>query len=140
LIAISSIADSSANIPGASPGARIHAGEVEQMLALGVVELQRPRDRIQHALGGAADVAALQLGVVVEADVGEHGDLFAPQAGHAAFTAEVGQAGLRRGEVRAAGDQEFPQLVFLAHDLTVDPSYGPAAVPRLPGRAGLLRR
>jgi hypothetical protein len=69
---------------------RCTVGQVEQVLAFDVVELQRLRDRVEHALRGAADVAAFELGVVVEADTGEGGDLFAAQAGHPPVAAEVG--------------------------------------------------
>jgi hypothetical protein len=82
-----------------------------------VVELQRSRDGVEHALGGAADLAAFELGVVVDADAGEHGDLFAAQTGHAPFAAVVGQARLLGGHVRPAGDQELPHLVLPAHIL-----------------------
>ena len=60
------------------------AGEVEEVGALGVVELERPGQRLQHALGGAAHVAALQARVVRDAHAGQHRDLFAAQSGDAA--------------------------------------------------------
>ena len=56
------------------------AREVEQVRALGVVELQRPRERLEHGLGDTARVAALEPGVVVDADAGEQRDLLAAQA------------------------------------------------------------
>jgi hypothetical protein len=59
-------------------------GEVEQVQAFGVVELQGSREGIQDAVGHAVRVAALQAGVVRDADACEHGDLFAAQAGDAA--------------------------------------------------------
>jgi hypothetical protein len=52
-------------------------GEVEQVRALGVVELQRARQRVEHAVGGSGEVAALQAGVVGGADTGEDSDLLA---------------------------------------------------------------
>ena len=60
------------------------AGQVEQVRALGVVELQRAGERVEHAVGDAAHVAALQARVVRDADARQHGDLLAAQAGHAA--------------------------------------------------------
>ena len=68
------------------------AGEVEEVRALGVVELERASERLQHALGDAAQVAALQAGVVVDADAGQDGDLLAAQAGNAASAVGVSPA------------------------------------------------
>ena len=72
----------------------------KRWVALDVVELQRPRDGVEDALGRAADVAALEAGVVVEADAGELGDFLAPQARDPAFAAEVMDAGLCGCHVR----------------------------------------
>ena len=58
------------------------AGEVEQVLPLGVVELQGTGDGVEDVVGHAADVALLQADIPVGADPGEHGDLFAAQPGH----------------------------------------------------------
>ena len=99
---------------GPAAGARRRpggAGEVEQVRALGLVELQAARERFEHAFGDAAQVAALHLGVVVDADAGEHRRLFAAQAGDAAGVAEDGQAGLLRGDPRSARGEELADLV-----------------------------
>jgi hypothetical protein len=53
------------------------AGEVDEVGAFGVVELERAGERAQHALGGAVHVPALQAGVVGDADAGQDGDLLA---------------------------------------------------------------
>ena len=58
------------------------------MGALGLVELQRPRERLEHGVGDTARVAALEPRVVVDADAGEQRDLFPAQARDAARTAE----------------------------------------------------
>jgi hypothetical protein len=42
------------------------AGEVEQVSALGLVELEPARERFEYPFGDAAQVAALHLGVVVD--------------------------------------------------------------------------
>ena len=85
------------------------AGQVEQVRALGVVELQRAGERVEHAVGDAAHVAALQARVVRDADAGQHGHLLAPQAGHAARP--VGrQPGLLRADPPAARGQELADL------------------------------
>jgi hypothetical protein len=62
------------------------AREVEQVRALGIVELQRSRERLEHAVRHAAGVAALQALVVLDADAGQRGDLLAAQPFHAART------------------------------------------------------
>src|SRR3954469_6086946 len=55
------------------------ASEVEEVRALGVVELERPGECFQHAFGDAAEVSTLQAGVVRDADAGQDGDLFTAQ-------------------------------------------------------------
>ena len=93
----------------ARPGRLGGAGEVEEVGALGVVELQRPGQCLQHALGGAAHVAAFQARVVLDAHAGQDGDLFAAQSGNA--TSTVGrQPGLLGRDPGAAGGQELTDL------------------------------
>ena len=47
------------------------AGQVEQVLSFGIVERQGAGHRFQHRLGRTGQIAALQPGVVVDADPGE---------------------------------------------------------------------
>ena len=47
------------------------AGEVEQVGAFGLVELQGPGQGVEDAGGGAGDLAALEAGVVLDAETGE---------------------------------------------------------------------
>src|SRR3954452_7875610 len=48
---------------------RLHgARRVEQVRALGVVEAQPTGEGVEHALGGAAEIAALHPVVVIDAD------------------------------------------------------------------------
>ena len=56
------------------------ADQVEQVGAFGVVEQQGAGDGVQDGVGGAAGVAALQPGVVRDADPGQQRDLLAAQA------------------------------------------------------------
>jgi hypothetical protein len=51
------------------------AGEVEQVGLLGL-ELECAAEGEEHGLGGAGEVAAFDAGVVVDADAGQHRDLF----------------------------------------------------------------
>ncbi|MDA0168511.1 hypothetical protein OJ998_05370 [Solirubrobacter taibaiensis] len=84
-------------------------GEVEQVRALGVVELQRPGEGAQHVVGDAAHVTAFQARVVRDAHARQHGDLLAAQARHA--PGPVGrQPGLLRGDPPAARGQELADL------------------------------
>jgi hypothetical protein len=82
------------------------AREIEEVRALGLVELERPRQRLEHELGDAADLAALQPPVVVGADAGQGGDLLAAQPGHPA-PAVARQAGLLGCDLRASGGEEL---------------------------------
>jgi hypothetical protein len=54
----------------ACPGRLGGAGEVEDVGALGVVELERPGQCLQDALGGAAHVSAFKARVVLDAHAG----------------------------------------------------------------------
>ena len=51
------------------------AGEVVQVGALGLVELQGAGEAVEDAVGDAGEVAAFELGVVLDADAGQVGDL-----------------------------------------------------------------
>ena len=75
-------------------------GERQQVLALGVVELQCVRDAVEYRLGGAREVAAFHPDVVVDADSREQRDLFPAQALDPAVAAVGGQARLA-GVIRA---------------------------------------
>ena len=86
------------------------AGEVEQVGPLGLVELQGPGQGVEHAGGRAGDLAALEPGVVLDAQPGECGDLAAPQSGHPAG-AGGRQADLVRGDAGAAGGEELAHLL-----------------------------
>src|SRR4051795_1900925 len=98
------------------PGRLGGAGEVEQVGALGVIELERAGQRVQHALGGAAHVSALQAGVVRDAHAGQDGDLPAAQSGNAA-TAVRRQPHLLGGDPGAAGGEELADLLLGVHGI-----------------------
>ena len=84
------------------------------MCLFGLVELQGAGDGVQHAVGDAGEVAALQLGVVVGADPGQHGYFFAAQSGDAS-PAVGGQAGLLGGDPGPSGGQELPYVIRAVH-------------------------
>ena len=98
---------------GALPaGAAVTAlpGQREQMGPLGLVEPERPRHGLEHALGGAGEAAALHPDVVVDRDAGEHRDLLAPQPLHPAIAAVRRQTRLLRRDPRPPGAQELADL------------------------------
>ena len=97
----------------------------KQVGAFGVVEPQRAGDRFQHGRGDAGEVAAFELGVVLDAHVGQRGDLAAAQPGHTAPGPPAGSPAcsgviLARREV-----EELADFVPVVHTLDGTP---PAAV------------
>src|SRR3954468_9397188 len=87
------------------------------MCPFGVVELQRACERLEDAVGDAAEVAALEPGVVIDADAGEQRDLFPAQPAHPAVAAVHGQASPLRGDPGAPGGEETADLRPVVHDL-----------------------
>jgi len=77
-----------------------------QVVAFGVVELEGVADAVQDAVGYAADVAAFESCVVLDADAGQERDLFAAQSGDTAVRAEHGQPRLLRRQLRPPGGEE----------------------------------
>ena len=99
------------------------AREVEQVGALGVVELQRPRERLEDGVGDTARVAAFEAGVVVDADAGEQRHFFPAKTGDAARAGAVGaQTGLVGRDPGAPGGQELADLVAGVHDVESSPA------------------
>ena len=98
----------------AGAGAVGGVGEVEQVGPFGVVELQGAGDRVEDGGGDAGDRAAFELGVVLDADPGQGGDLAAAQPGHPAG-ADVGQPRLLRGDLGSPRDQELADLGTVVH-------------------------
>ena len=68
----------------------------------GFVELQRPHDAFEHVFGDAAGVAALEAGVVLDADPGQHRDLFTTQTLDPPVAAVDGEPGVGRGDLGSA--------------------------------------
>ena len=91
------------------------------MRPLGLVELQRAGERLENALRDAACVAALEAGVVVDADPGEERDLLAAQAGNAPVATVRAQARLLRCDLRPPRGQELADLVPRVHEPRVTP-------------------
>ena len=85
-------------------------GQREEVGPLGLVELEGGGERVEDALGGAGEAAALHPDVVVDGDAGEHGDLLAPQSLDPAVAAVGGQTGLLRGDSGAPRAEELADL------------------------------
>jgi hypothetical protein len=100
--------------PGAGAG-----GQVVQVAALGLVESQRPGDRVEHLRRGVLRVALFQPGVVGGAHPGQQGQLLAAQARHPPAVAVPGQSHIRGPHLRPAGGQELAELPSAVHDTSI---------------------
>jgi hypothetical protein len=89
--------------------------------ALGLIELQGARERVQDRLGYASEVAALKAGVILVADPSEDRYLLALEALDAAATAVLGDPGLGGREPRAAAHQELADVACACHGHHVTP-------------------
>ena len=83
------------------------------MGAFGLVELQRPRQRVKDPGGRAGDLPPLEPGVVLDAEPSECRDLAASQPGHAA-AAGGREADLVGGDAGAASGEELAHLCPLS--------------------------
>jgi hypothetical protein len=92
------------------PGRVRCAREIEEVSALRLVELQRTRKGFQNGFGDTACVAALEAGVVVDADAGEERDLLSAQPGNPPVTAVRAQLRLLRRDLRSPGGQKLADL------------------------------
>jgi hypothetical protein len=104
------------------------AGEIKEVRALGLVELKRAGERFQDQLGDAADVAALQALVVLDANAGQRGDLLAAQPGHAP-RAVARQAGLLGRDLRPPGRQELGDVAVVLQRLVSSVGVGGRGQP-----------
>jgi hypothetical protein len=74
------------------------AGEGVEVIAFGLVEPQRGGERVEHAFGGAGEVAAFHADVVVHGHAGEHRDFFPAQSLDPPVPAVRGEPGLAGGD------------------------------------------
>ena len=91
------------------------AGQVEQVLRLGVVHGKGPREGMQHAARDPAKVPAFHPGVVGGADPSKLGDLLAAQARDATLAAEHRHARLLRREARAQAREVLLDVLVEIH-------------------------
>ena len=92
------------------------AGQVEEMRTLGVVELERPRQRVEDQFGDAADLAALQAAVVVRTDARQGRDLFTTKPRDPAL-AVARHAGLLGSDLCSSAGEELGDVVGGVHGL-----------------------
>ena len=111
------------------------AGEVEQVVAFSVVQLQRPGDALKDGVRGAGEVAAFHPDVVVDADSRKQRDLFSAQSCYPAGAAVGGQASLGGSDSGPPGGEELADLRSVVHDFTLGALGDAREVLFLPGRA-----
>lgn len=86
------------------------SGEGQQVISLGLVELQRRGQTVQDARGGAGQVASFHPDVVVDGYPGEQRHFLTSQAGHAPISSVCRQSGLVGRDAGALGPQEVADL------------------------------
>jgi hypothetical protein len=106
--------------PPGTMGCLLCACEIEEVCALGLVELERAGDCLKHLLGHPGRVAALKARVVVGAYSSKERRLLAAKARNAPrATAVDRQSGLLRTDPRAPRCQELADLLLRVHAGTV---------------------
>ncbi len=123
------------------PARHLHAaaalpGEPVEVLPFGPVEAEHPGERVEDLLGGLGRPALFQAYVVVDADSGQVGDLFAAQPFDAA-AAVGGDADGRRVDPGTPGPQKAREIIHSSSIASVPP--GKVALP-VPGSPVLRKR
>ena len=109
------------------------------MRSLGLVQLKSAGQRLQHALGHPAQVAALEAGVVVDADPGKDRDFLPSEPGNAPLTIR-GDSRLLWRDLCSPGGEELTDLALRVHEISVTPpGLNWEALP-VPGSTGTLGR
>jgi hypothetical protein len=105
-----------------------------------IVELECPRERVQHLGGGVLVTALLKADVVIGADAGEHRDFLAAQARYPPVAARVWKLDVLGPNQLPPGAEVLADWILARHDTTIRP-FGTAilALP-LPGSAEPLYR
>lgn len=107
-----------ASTAGEDVGAVGGLGQVQEVRALGVVQLERAGDGFEDGGGDAGEVAAFEFGVVLDADVGQGCDLAPAQPRHTA-PRPGGQPGPFRGDLHSPRGEELADLCTVVHSSTV---------------------
>ena len=93
---------------------------------LGLVELERPRERVEDPGGGACNLPPLETGVVLDAEAGDSRDLATTQPRNAPG-ADRRESDLVWGEAGAASGEELADLCSVVHAVEGMPK--PASSP-----------
>jgi hypothetical protein len=94
-----------------------------------VVELQGAGQRVEDLLRRMLIAPLLEAHVVVDADAGQQRDLLAPQPGHPAATAEIGQRHVLGTRELAARAQVVADQVLARHAINDTPARTPDPGP-----------
>jgi hypothetical protein len=97
------------------------AGEREEVRRFGFVEPEGMGNRVEHFIGYAGQVSALEPGVVVDADGGQGGHFFPPEPRHPPVAADD-QVYLLRGHLGPPGTQEFAYIASTVHAFRLRPA------------------
>src|SRR5215212_11799464 len=95
------------------------ASEIEEVRALGLVERERARNRLEHGLRDAAQVPALHAGVVVDADPGKERYLLAAQSRDPPVVAIGRESDLVGRDAGPPGGEELADLATRVHRTSV---------------------
>jgi hypothetical protein len=93
-----------------------------QVVPLGVIELQRLRERVEHDVGNAGVSSPLESRQVFDADARQSRDLAAAEPGNTTDAAD-GKADLLRGETPTPGGEESAECVVVGVHV-FDPTTG----------------
>ncbi len=89
--------------------------QIVQMPPLGVIQPQRPGDRVQHFRRGALRLPLLQPRVVGGAHTRQQRQLLAPEPGHAPALVVGGHFGILGTQLGPPRPQKLPELRFSVH-------------------------
>jgi hypothetical protein len=100
--------------PGEDVSAVGGVRQVQQVGALGVIELQHAGDCFEDGRGDAGEIASLEFGVVLDAHVGQRSDLTAAQPGHTP-SGSCRQSCLLGADLRSPRGEELADLLTVVH-------------------------
>ena len=102
-------------LPACGAGSVGSPDQIEQVRSFGLVELQSASDAFQHVVGDSDDAPALETGVVLDTDPGQHGRLFPSKPRDTAPAPEGGEPCLLRRDLRPARDEELTDVASRVH-------------------------
>jgi hypothetical protein len=114
-------------------------GEIEEVRALGLVQVKSAGQGLQHTLGHPAQVSALEAGVVVDADPGNDRDFLPAESGNAPLTV-CGDSRLLWRDPGSPGGEELADLALRVHERRVTPPSRHWEALPVPGSTGTLGR